>query len=489
MTTLQVAARRLHSPRIWTLAALALGAAGGAGVALGGPAPALLLIVAAAAVFATVRLPGVVLAAYMLIPVYKGFVQPYSPIDITALLAALNVAQAVPIVIGRRLQVTRASIALWVAVAALVLFGVLYAPSPALAMNRAANFWGLVFVPLLPACVRVASDSKAVRQLLWSLLAVGGLTTLVGLAGLGSAMRLSVLAADTIDTARITLLVPIVGILFAWREPSRLLRGAAVVLTPAAVLVAVGSGSRGPLLMLVVLVSMGVARTMLRPRLGDWQLITLGAVAAVVSALLVSVAVPDLPAESTQRIGDLGQAFASGIAVSAGAIDPSRIRLYGLALSLFAGQPLFGTGTAGFEALSGRYLGSQLADAYPHNALLQFGAEYGLVGVTLFSAAVLYALLRKQERGNEWNAFKWLAVYFFLNAMVSGNILTERTLWALLLLLLVSPGLLSMHPRSAGSDPIFDGEPGGSARSPEASLASVTGDAPPGGFAHEQSRN
>jgi hypothetical protein len=88
--------------------------------------------------------------------------------------------------------------------------------------------------------------------------------------------------------------------------------------------------------------------------------------------------------------------------------------------------------------LSPRYLGPQDAAAYPHNALLQFAAEYGLIGLALFVGVVLLALVRKQPPGSIWSALKWLFVFMLLNTMVSGNILEERGAWGLLLLLLVA---------------------------------------------------
>lgn len=428
----------------------------GTAAAMAGPEAVLLAVAGVLATVVFVRLPGVLLAAYLLIPVYKGFAQPYSPIDLTVLLAGLNMLQAVPLLSeGRLPRVSRVGVATWVALAGLVLFGVLYAPDQSLALARTANYWALVSLPLLPAAMRVASDPGSVRQFLWTFLGVGILTVGLGLARLTASQRLTVLNADTIDTARAALIVPILGVTFLWRDASRLLRGVVLVMVPSAFVVEVASGSRGPLLVLVVLGALGVARAILRPQRADWRVIGLAATGACAAVLVVSVVAPDLPSASTQRIGDLGQVLGSGWSGSSFVPQESRLVLYGFAVSLFEDQPVIGTGTASYDTLSARHLDPQVAAAYPHNAVLQFAAEYGLIGLAVFLGIVLLALVRRQESGGAWNAIKWLMAYFLLNAFVSGNVLDERTLWGLLLLLLVS----TEPPRETEPTPTPEGVP------------------------------
>ncbi len=132
----------------------------------------------------------------------------------------------------------------------------------------------------------------------------------------------------------------------------------------------------------------------------------------------------------------------------------SRLRLYGLAVSLFEERPILGVGTSGFQALSPRTLGPLEADAYPHNALFQFGAEYGLVGVALFVTIVLLGLTRKLPSGSALSTLRIVFLFFLLNAMVSGNILDDRTLWGLLLVVLFAvPGGGGGGSRAGGASP------------------------------------
>ena len=113
----------------WSLVALTFGSIAGIVVAFAGPAAVLVAILGVLLAFSAMLLPGVVFAAYLLIPFYKGAAQAYSAVDITLLLALLNAGQIIPVIMGRqRRGVSRPGIILWVAAAFLVLGGVLYSP-------------------------------------------------------------------------------------------------------------------------------------------------------------------------------------------------------------------------------------------------------------------------------------------------------------------------------------------------------------------------
>ena len=442
-------------PAIQALVALTACAAAGIATAVAGPAAAIALVVVALGAVAFAYAPGVLFAAYLLIPFYKGAVQPYSPIDITVLLAVANALQFIPLILdSRRLDVSRTAIVLWIALACLVLFGVLYAPDQNLAMSRATNYWVLVFVPLLAASLRVGSDPTFIRQLLWTFFGIAVATVVLGLVQMTGSRRLVVLGMNTIQTARVALLVPLLGVAFVWRQPWRPIRIVAIALIPAAILVAVASGSRGPLLALVVLATVAVARRLLEPRPMDWRLTGALAGVALASIVILPVAVPDVPAVSSERISGIGNVVENSLLGTTDASGgESRLRLYGLGVAFFEQQPIFGVGTSGFEALSPRLLGPRDADAYPHNALIQFGAEYGIVGIALFVGIVLLALRRKLPPGSAWSAIRVVFLFFLLNAMVSGNILEDRMLWGLLLLLLFA----AVRVEAEAAFPLADG--------------------------------
>ena len=127
MTSAGASIRRVP-PRGW-VAVLVIGPIAAAIAVVAGSTAILLLVLGAVMAFGFAVMPGVLFAAYLLIPFYKAVVQPYSPIDITVLLALLNVLQIVPIILDRRPRhLSRVGIALWVALALLILAGALWAP-------------------------------------------------------------------------------------------------------------------------------------------------------------------------------------------------------------------------------------------------------------------------------------------------------------------------------------------------------------------------
>ncbi len=407
------------------------------------PIIGLLLILGVAAALVAARAPGVLFAAYLLIPFYKGAVQPYSPVDLTVVLALMNALQVIPVILDRQpRELSRAGIVLWTALAFLVLGGVLYAPDQSLALTNAISFWALVFIPITAAALRVGSDERYLRQFLWTFFVVGAVVVLLGLTQLSGTRRLVVLEANTINVAKAALVVPLVGLAFVLHERRRLLQIAVIGLAPAAVVIAVASGSRGPLLMLAILGGLVAIRSIMRPRAVDWR--TAGGAIGVILAtvVLMSMVATQLPNLSIDRFALLGDFVDSGLSgdlnSSSGDVSAAtRVTLFGLAASLLADHPILGVGTAGFGSLSPHFLGPTEAHTYPHNAFLQFGAEFGLAGLALFVCLVVHAVSRPLPRGEPWRAVRILFLFFLLNAMVSGDIFADRETWGLLMVVLL----------------------------------------------------
>lgn len=408
---------------------------------LAGAEASLIVIAGLILAFAAVFTPGIVFAAYLLIPFYKGAVQGYSPVDITVLLALLNVLQIVPVLLDRRPRaVSTAGILLWVALAVLILGGILYAPDPGLASGRVANWGALVFLPILAAALRVGSDPRHVRQFLWAFFGAGIVTVVLGITQLSSNERLVVLGMNTIQVARAALLVPVLAGAFVLVEGRLAWRAAAIALIPAALVVALASGSRGPVLVFVALALLAAISYVSRPHSRDWRPVVIGL--GLASIVTVSIVAADVSSPSIARFELLGDSIQAGLAgdLEASPGDTStaaRMTLFGFALSLFEEHPILGVGPAGFEALSPRLLGPTEADAYPHDALLQFAAESGLVGVALFLGLVVLGLTRRLPPGSVSGAVRVAFLFFLLNAMVSGNIFDDRETWGLLMLILL----------------------------------------------------
>jgi hypothetical protein len=272
----------------------------------GGLSWGLLLILGILGAVVAVLAPGVLYAAYLLIVFYKAAVQDYTPVDVTVLLAILTSAQAIPLLMGRSPRVSRVGVILWLTLTSLILAGVLYAVDQNLAIASAANWCALVFVPLLVGGLRVGSDPRYVRQFLWSFMAMGLLTTVLGLTLVSSTERLTFLGINTIQAGRAALLVPLVGVAFVLRGGGWLVRAAMVVLIPAALVVALATGSRGPLLALVVVALLGLMRYLSRPRSVDWRLAGIVGGLAIATVIVAAVVAPELPNSSLQRFTNLG---------------------------------------------------------------------------------------------------------------------------------------------------------------------------------------
>lgn len=451
--------RRPGSAR-WVI--LALGSAIGAAIAVAivGPVVAVAVVLVLLAFAGMVSAPGVVLAAYLLIAFYKGALQGYSPIDLTVLLAVANIAQALPVILdSRRRAVSRVGVVLWLTLGLLVIGGVLYAPGQSLAFEKAIAYWALTILPILPAAMRVGSEPRYVNQFLWTFFGMGIVTVVLGLVQWTSSDRLQVLDMNTIQVARGALLVPLIGITFVLPQQRSVASVVTLVLIPFSLLVAIASGSRGPLVVLVVIGLIGAVSYLMRPRKVRWRLVGGVLGLALVTSIVISAAAAELPSLALGRFASFaefvqgsasGDTGVPGVDASAG----DRIRLFGFALDMFEERPLIGAGTAGFETLSMIAMG-RAGDTYPHNSILQVAAEYGLLGLTLFLGVVALSLIRPLPGRYTALAMRTLFLFVLLNSMVSGDIFTDRDVLGILLLILVIDAPSKVV--SQASEPVAEG--------------------------------
>jgi O-antigen ligase len=399
--------------------------------------------------------PGLLFAAYLLIPAfYKGGLQPYSPVDITVLLAVLNGLQIIPVAIDRRRRhVSNAGILLWGVLAVLILAGATYARDQPLALSKIASWWAFAFLPILPAALRVGSESRYIRQFVWSLAVLGLPMVILGLGQLSGTERLALLGVDPIAVSRAVLLVPLLSIAFILRQPRRLPQLIAIILTPPAFLVALGSGSRGPLLVLLVMVPLILVTYFTRSQRVRPRMAAVVAGLGLVTVLVLSVTASRLPDVSLERFTLLDQFVQSAVTgdLSTSVGDTSsgtRLELFGVAIRLFEEQPILGVGPGGFETFAPSFLGPAEHETYPHNALLQIAAELGIFGVGIFVLLTALALVRRLPAEPSSLAVRATFVYFLLNAMISRGIYEDRTMWGLMMLML----LIESPAGSASSD-------------------------------------
>jgi O-antigen ligase len=228
--------------------------------------------------------------------------------------------------------------------------------------------------------------------------ALGTVMVVAGLLVVSSSARLEVFDASTIEVSRAALLVPPRRCVRPARS-GRLLRAVVIALIPMAVVVAAAAGSRGPLIAMAIIGAVGLARAIARPAWLSWRLAGAVSALALASILALVVAGGALPALSTSRYGLFEDfiARAAGGDLPAGSGDTSsarRVALFEVAGQMFQERPLFGYGTGSFAAMSPRYLPPP-HEAWPHNAVLQFGAEFGVIGVAVFATVVVVALRRR----------------------------------------------------------------------------------------------
>lgn len=173
--------------------------------------------------------------------------------------------------------------------------------------------------------------------------------------------------------------------------------------------VAVGGGSRGPMLGLLIAVAVVAFRT----RIGA-ALVALAGLAAWY--LFPTVLLPLLPARLTSFDDGSTQVRADAAALT---IDHIR------------DNPL-GTGFGSLEHVVAP--AGPRALYYPHNVVLEVAGEAGLFAVAVFLGVVAVVLYRLWRHGTTFgdNATLALLTFFFVNALVSGDINSNRGLWLFL---------------------------------------------------------
>ncbi|WP_344441346.1 O-antigen ligase family protein [Streptomyces kunmingensis] len=167
----------------------------------------------------------------------------------------------------------------------------------------------------------------------------------------------------------------------AWSARRRALRIAWHVPAAGTVVLAavIGSGAGAAACAGVVLYSLAAARARRR----SVGLAGLGLATAAVAALGVALAKNALPSVLATPLEDR--------------LSPHRVLLWRDALRLAESEPALGVGPGRFADFSPAPAQSPLPDGKPHAAVLQVGAEQGVVGVVLLAAAfcwLLYALWR-----------------------------------------------------------------------------------------------
>lgn len=418
--------------------------AAGALVAVASPRPMVVayLVGAIALVYVAVRWPECIFAFFL----FSSFVKSaIGGVDITLVTAGLTVLGTLVRVHTAGRKRTPSAVWLFIALAAVVLAGVVGTPSLGYGLDKALRFGtlGLMTVLVVP---QLLSDRASLRRFALSLAVIGtAMAATADWAGGDPRFwgRYTAFGSDTIALGRATALAIVCWVVLASRRQVRLISAIGGVGLCAWALL--GSGNRAALVGVVLAGIALVVTGVVRGR-KSWK-----AVLAVVAclAVLASVAWVAAPARSRDRYVAL---------VQGGAQDNSsneRRLMYADAVAQFERAPVFGIGTGGFESATPVY-------RYPHNSLLELLAENGIVGGALYVAlvaAALYLATREDWRaGGLATRFALAGVLVTLpSALASSDINGHRLLYAFIALALVLPLLPreapAEHPSAEGTGP------------------------------------
>jgi O-antigen ligase len=409
-------------------------------VARFGPIGILIPVGAFAVAWAAIAMPGVLLAAFLMLPYYKAQLSRFSPVDLTVLLALVNAAQfAIIPLLGRfEWRGSRLGLGLWAALGLIVLAGVIWAGDQPVALDRAAVWWALIAIPSI-AAIRVGSDPRFVNHFLATMFVIGTVIVVVGLPAISSGERFALNLENTIQTGQVALLTALISLTWFIRAAPRLLRPLAAVIVPVALIEAIASGSRGPVLACGAVLVFAVARRVIaRPTLSRQDL---GAVIGVVALAAAALVLDRLPGQSLARFGLLGSGAADTSATA-------RVDLFNAAAEMFGQAPILGHGTGSFGAFA-HWQPGFTAYTYPHNILVQIAAELGIVGLAVGAAFLAVALLRPIVNDPAGWTLRVLGLFMVINSLISGDIYSDRLTWGLLVLLVAAAPALPGRQRTA----------------------------------------
>ncbi len=207
------------------------------------------------------------------------------------------------------------------------------------------------------------------------------------------------------------------------------------------------ASGRGPLLGL--LLAGLLAAVIQAPRIGrgrvevpQTQIVALGLLALAMGYIGYLYATGQTTGAIHRFLGLLEQADDPLLRASANRFD-----YFAFAYQLWLEAPLFGQGLSSFAIIYGA--GRESPGAYPHNAILQILAEFGIVGLVLFvifiGAGLRHYSLARLRRDPLSLLLVMLFVAFFAQTMVMGDFTKSYRFFFIV-------GLLAMRPLAAEND-------------------------------------
>lgn len=228
--------------------------------------------------------------------------------------------------------------------------------------------------------------------------------------------------ADTVGSSRVAFSASLVFMVLAMlREFPTILRLGSTGIALIAAYFAVSTGSRGPALSMLVALALTVA---LAPVFSRYRVRAVGVIAATL-ALVIPIALSSA-SEGIVRI----------VSVLLGEGDTStqaREALWSNAEKMIGEYP-FGAGWGFYESMYG---------SYPHNLILELGAETGIVVTAIFLLFIVVSIYRgiRAATTPANTVLLALLVFSFCNSMVSSDFNDNR----LLIVCLFAPWAIALH--------------------------------------------
>jgi O-antigen ligase len=197
------------------------------------------------------------------------------------------------------------------------------------------------------------------------------------------------------------------------------LRLVGIALLPILLVALVAAGSRGPTVAFMVGLLALVALTAASGRARRQLLLV--AAAMVAAGVVIPVLVPG---------SAIGRSLSTIVGSANGLSSNGRSALWSEAFTAFSQHPLFGIGTGGFGAIDP-------VELYPHNLLLETGAELGVLGVLTVGVMILSMLRRLSALWRQVDGAQRLEVTVVIslfvsalvNSMFSGGIQDNADIW------------------------------------------------------------
>jgi len=308
----------------------------------------------------------------------------------------------------------------------------MWSPAQGPGWEKSARFATLTLLAFAAPMLLLDTWSR-LKRFLWTLFLAGIPFAVEALRSLylGGELRrvMSVFGADYLTLGRTCGLAAGLGTYFLVSHGMKWwLRLVLSVCVGAMVFVLFLSASRGPI---VAWLLAFVPPVLLSRRRSKKSLLILGLMLIGVILLGVGWAEGLLPKDLTWRFEVV---FAALLRAAPWAISfVPRIHIWQVGLNMFLQHPIFG---AGVQAYRTSVPGGEIV--YPHNLLLEAGAELGIVGLMLTLWLVIMPLVRWRQCSMIrlpgryrflFDTVLWVYAFFFVEVMKSGDFNSNRTFW------------------------------------------------------------